>query len=80
MPRVGFEPTILVFEWSMTIFTLHGAANVIGNSEYKHEIKCYAELKSVGKYPTSRLMKTKKKAIYVKKPVPFYPFLLLQLH
>jgi hypothetical protein len=30
MPRVGFEPTILVFEGAKKVHALHGAAIVIG--------------------------------------------------
>jgi hypothetical protein len=31
MLRVGFEPTISVFEWAKTIHALDRAANVIGS-------------------------------------------------
>jgi hypothetical protein len=31
MPRVGFEPTIPVFEWAKTVHALDRAVTVIGN-------------------------------------------------
>jgi hypothetical protein len=34
MPRVAFEPMILVFERAKTIHALHRAASVIGNEKY----------------------------------------------
>jgi hypothetical protein len=33
MPRVGFEPTIPVFEEAKTVYVLDRAATVIGSSE-----------------------------------------------
>jgi hypothetical protein len=34
MPRVGFEPTIPVFEWAKTVHVLNGAATVFGVKIY----------------------------------------------
>jgi hypothetical protein len=37
MPRVGFEPTISVFEQEKTVHALDGAATVIGKTDLKIE-------------------------------------------
>jgi hypothetical protein len=39
MPRVGFEPTIPVFERAKTVRTLDGGATVIGTEIYTNKIK-----------------------------------------
>jgi hypothetical protein len=39
MPRVGFEPTIPVFERAKTVHALDGATTVIGRQRWVNNIK-----------------------------------------
>jgi hypothetical protein len=39
MPRVGFEPTIPVFEWAKAVHALDRAATVIGSQPISDENK-----------------------------------------
>jgi hypothetical protein len=42
MPRVGFEPTIPVFEWAKTVHALDGAATVTGTCLYKKKLRGFS--------------------------------------
>jgi hypothetical protein len=45
MPLVGFEPTIVVFEWAKTFHVLDHAVNVIGSICRSLEVKIVFRLK-----------------------------------
>jgi hypothetical protein len=47
MPRVGFEPTVLVFERAKTVHALYRATAVIGSHRFYENRKKKKEKKSV---------------------------------
>jgi hypothetical protein len=45
MPRVGFEPTIPVFEWEKTVYALDRAVTVIGHTDVFDSCSGYSVVK-----------------------------------